>query len=550
MFGGFGRHHRRHHRRHRGIGTPLVYRNGARGFDVEDVAVGLGIGATMAYIAGRNNNTQAQPYRAPVHQVTTAHLPPGTRMMTVTVPPGVSPGGNMQVNVDGRILNVTVPHGVYSGMKFQFAAPSVAQQQMQPAMQYQQQQPQQHGITLNVKCPPGIHPGQNIVIQTGQGPMTVCVPQGVSPGSEFKVIVPQSTSSTPSGYTPINMRQSAPPVVRLNNNTANNYRGPKNISVLPESRWHQDKLYARCEQCARSFNLLIRKHHCRYCGRVLCDTCSSLKVKNLRACQSCFQKAYPPTSTTTGFGNNMRVLQQQQQPMMSQHATVVQASAPPLPPPAMTNRTISNNNVPVMQQQQQQHPMMSQHATFGQASAPPLPPATMSGNVQTQYGNNSNNLVKTDLINSATELRRRSFGGNGSQDYTNDGNNNNGEDDKNNQLKVSNQPSSLMTNNDNNQNELKNEAQYAVAMDNQGKSEQHAQNVLVTATAVPVTNQQNVDQNLVVVNAVALDHNNLTAPTTNTAPVGNNAVMQNNMTCNLTANNSPRTVNQNSGNGW
>ena len=392
--------------------------------------------------------------------------------------------------------------------------------------------------------------------------MTVCVPQGVSPGSEFKVVVPPSSSPAPSGYTPINMQQGAPPLLQPNNNATNNYRGPQNMPVLPENQWHQDRLHARCEQCAGSFNLLNRKHHCRYCGRVLCDTCSSLKVKNLRACQPCFQRAYPPTLKTTNFGNNMQVLQQQQQPpMMSQHATVVQASAPPLPPATMTNnvpQTIDNNNVPVMQQHQSQ-PMMSQDAAVIQASAPPLPPATMTSSVGLQHSNTSNNLVKTDLINSATELRRKSFGGNDSQDDTKDGNNNKKNNNNYyNQLKVSDQPSSLATNRKEDQDELglqhnlKNEAENAVAKDSQGRSQQHAQNVLVTATAVPVTNQQNVyhSQNLVVVNAVALDHNNLIAPT-NTAPVGSNSAMQNNMTYNPTANNNnPRRINQNSGNGW
>ena len=214
----FGGRRRRNHGR---FGRPLVYRRGRRGFDVEDVAAGIGIGATIAYFAGRNNNTQARPYGTSDRRVTTAQMPPGTRMMTVTVPPGVSPGQTMSVNVDGQIMKVQVPQGKFSGMRFQFAVPNTAMQPVpMPMPPHQQQQQQSHeGLALNVRCPPGINPGQNIVIQTGHGPMTVTVPQGVSAGSMFKVIVPPSTSSSltnnsGSTYPPINMQQNgAPPII-------------------------------------------------------------------------------------------------------------------------------------------------------------------------------------------------------------------------------------------------------------------------------------------------------------------------------------------------
>ncbi|KAJ2324818.1 hypothetical protein IWW51_003091 [Coemansia sp. RSA 2702] len=44
---------------------------------------------------------------------------------------------------------------------------------------------------------------------------------------------------------------------------------------LPESAWEPDEATATCRQCARRFTLFVRRHHCRRCGLVFCDACSS-----------------------------------------------------------------------------------------------------------------------------------------------------------------------------------------------------------------------------------------------------------------------------------
>ncbi|KAI8325086.1 hypothetical protein GQ54DRAFT_252028, partial [Martensiomyces pterosporus] len=44
---------------------------------------------------------------------------------------------------------------------------------------------------------------------------------------------------------------------------------------LPESAWEPDEATAVCRQCARRFTLFLRRHHCRRCGLVFCDSCSS-----------------------------------------------------------------------------------------------------------------------------------------------------------------------------------------------------------------------------------------------------------------------------------
>ena len=39
-------------------------------------------------------------------------------------------------------------------------------------------------------------------------------------------------------------------------------------------QWVSDENVKLCPQCAKSFNLLRRKHHCRLCGAIQCHQCS------------------------------------------------------------------------------------------------------------------------------------------------------------------------------------------------------------------------------------------------------------------------------------
>ena len=38
--------------------------------------------------------------------------------------------------------------------------------------------------------------------------------------------------------------------------------------------WKPDKAVSKCEICDVVFSLLTRRHHCRSCGGIFCDTCS------------------------------------------------------------------------------------------------------------------------------------------------------------------------------------------------------------------------------------------------------------------------------------
>lgn len=51
--------------------------------------------------------------------------------------------------------------------------------------------------------------------------------------------------------------------------------------LLPRSQriWEMDRQAPECRICHRRFNFLVRRHHCRRCGQIVCDKCSSHRIK-------------------------------------------------------------------------------------------------------------------------------------------------------------------------------------------------------------------------------------------------------------------------------
>jgi ELMO/CED-12 family/FYVE zinc finger len=60
-------------------------------------------------------------------------------------------------------------------------------------------------------------------------------------------------------------------------------------------QWMPDDAVTQCTGCGIQFSLLVRRHHCRACGLILCDDCSSSRVPlpqfgyadHVRVCNSC-----------------------------------------------------------------------------------------------------------------------------------------------------------------------------------------------------------------------------------------------------------------------
>lgn len=61
--------------------------------------------------------------------------------------------------------------------------------------------------------------------------------------------------------------------------------------------WVPDFVMKKCPGCMREFGFFVRRHHCRKCGTLICDNCSSNRITILsisskepqRVCDSCFK---------------------------------------------------------------------------------------------------------------------------------------------------------------------------------------------------------------------------------------------------------------------
>eukprot|EP01120_Amphizonella_sp_Union-15-10_P014668 TRINITY_DN71_c0_g1_i1.p1 TRINITY_DN71_c0_g1~~TRINITY_DN71_c0_g1_i1.p1 ORF type:complete len:395 (-),score=31.21 TRINITY_DN71_c0_g1_i1:64-1095(-) len=68
--------------------------------------------------------------------------------------------------------------------------------------------------------------------------------------------------------------------------------------------WQPDETVTLCNLCQNSFSLLLRKHHCRSCGKIFCDRCSSSRVRlphlgypePVRICTPCNRRRRFPKS--------------------------------------------------------------------------------------------------------------------------------------------------------------------------------------------------------------------------------------------------------------
>jgi len=62
--------------------------------------------------------------------------------------------------------------------------------------------------------------------------------------------------------------------------------------------WELDSAVNSCQSCPASFDLLTRKHHCRFCGKIFCSQCASSEMKHLlslkpeRACSGCIARQH------------------------------------------------------------------------------------------------------------------------------------------------------------------------------------------------------------------------------------------------------------------
>ena len=64
-------------------------------------------------------------------------------------------------------------------------------------------------------------------------------------------------------------------------------------ATLKENQWLDDRDAVDCQLCQLPFSLARRKHHCRNCGGIFCNTCSDntmplpSSAKPVRVCDTC-----------------------------------------------------------------------------------------------------------------------------------------------------------------------------------------------------------------------------------------------------------------------
>eukprot|EP00462_Mataza_sp_D1_P022485 CAMPEP_0175145408 /NCGR_PEP_ID=MMETSP0087-20121206/14745_1 /TAXON_ID=136419 /ORGANISM="Unknown Unknown, Strain D1" /LENGTH=470 /DNA_ID=CAMNT_0016430133 /DNA_START=53 /DNA_END=1461 /DNA_ORIENTATION=+ len=52
--------------------------------------------------------------------------------------------------------------------------------------------------------------------------------------------------------------------------------------------WQRDSETDACLGCRDAFTFRKRRHHCRKCGRIFCDSCAPIRFRNKRLCHGCF----------------------------------------------------------------------------------------------------------------------------------------------------------------------------------------------------------------------------------------------------------------------
>lgn len=73
-----------------------------------------------------------------------------------------------------------------------------------------------------------------------------------------------------------------------------------------DGKWVDDSTVSTCMKCAGKFTVTNRKHHCRECGGVFCQTCSAFKIviegSLKRACADCYRTVIETTNNSSSLG--------------------------------------------------------------------------------------------------------------------------------------------------------------------------------------------------------------------------------------------------------
>lgn len=100
---------------------------------------------------------------------------------------------------------------------------------------------------------------------------------------------PKTHESNPSGFD--SMNEGA--IIYKNHDsptsTSNDSTNAPGIDYIDPNLWSSNSLN-KCERCGFEFNIIIRKHHCRKCGHLICHKCSIMDHGKIRICRECHKR--------------------------------------------------------------------------------------------------------------------------------------------------------------------------------------------------------------------------------------------------------------------
>merc|ERR1719502_2646899 len=57
--------------------------------------------------------------------------------------------------------------------------------------------------------------------------------------------------------------------------------------AVAKTDWVADDQETTCQLCSKEFTFFFRRHHCRYCGKLVCNDCTKARLAKQRICIDC-----------------------------------------------------------------------------------------------------------------------------------------------------------------------------------------------------------------------------------------------------------------------
>jgi len=87
---------------------------------------------------------------------------------------------------------------------------------------------------------------------------------------------------------------------------------PIPVELVDKSKWMLDFDTVKCLDCGFAFDSVIRRHHCRACGAIFCETCSPeiglYHGQAVRICADCYYHAKAAKKTADQEAQTRRAL--------------------------------------------------------------------------------------------------------------------------------------------------------------------------------------------------------------------------------------------------